>query len=306
MPKPIYVEAMIRGSMDRVWELTQSPDLHRRWDLRFTDIDYLPRPDPALPQRFLYATRIGLGLDIRGHGETVGGGVGADGSRSSALKFWSADPKSLIHTGAGYWKYVPVDGGLRFLTGYGYDVRFGAAGRAFDRWVFRPLMGWATAWSFDRLRIWVEQGIPPDVSLRRAVTHVLARGTVAFVWLYQGLVPKLVVRHADELSMIRAAGLSAAGARWTCLAAGIAEVTLGLVLLLTWRARWPLWVTVVAMPVALAAVATTAPRFLVAAFNPVSLNLATAALAVIALLGGGDVPSASRCLRRPPTGTEGA
>jgi hypothetical protein len=28
-------------------------------------------------------------------------------------------------------------------------------------------MGWATAWSFDRLRIWLEDGIPPERSLRR-------------------------------------------------------------------------------------------------------------------------------------------
>ena len=49
--------------MDDLWRLTQTPELHRRWDLRFTDIEYLPRPDEAEPQRFLYATRIGFGWD---------------------------------------------------------------------------------------------------------------------------------------------------------------------------------------------------------------------------------------------------
>jgi len=55
----IFVQIDIDGPVDRLWQLTQTPDLHRQWDLRFTDIRYLPRPDPAQPQRFLYATRIG-------------------------------------------------------------------------------------------------------------------------------------------------------------------------------------------------------------------------------------------------------
>ena len=50
--EPIYVEIRIRCGMDDLWRLTQTPELHRRWDLRFTDIEYLPRPDEAEPQRF--------------------------------------------------------------------------------------------------------------------------------------------------------------------------------------------------------------------------------------------------------------
>ena len=41
----IYVEIDIHGSLDRLWQLTQTPELHQRWDLRFTQISYLPRPD---------------------------------------------------------------------------------------------------------------------------------------------------------------------------------------------------------------------------------------------------------------------
>jgi hypothetical protein len=41
------------------------------------------------------------------------------------------------------------------------------------------------------------------------------------------------------------------------------------------------------------------PRYLQAAFNPVSLNVAVASLAGIDLLVLGTVPSAARCLRRP-------
>ena len=104
----IYVQIDISGSIDRIWQLTQEPDFHqRRWDLRFTEIRYLPRPDTAQPQRFRYATRIGFGLKIHGEGESVGSRDGPNGERSSALKFWSKDSKSLIRIGSGYWKYVP-------------------------------------------------------------------------------------------------------------------------------------------------------------------------------------------------------
>jgi hypothetical protein len=62
---------------------------------------------------------------------------------------------------------VPTDVGTRFSTGYDYETRFGVVGRAIDGLLFRPLLGWATAWSFDRLRLWLEAGLTPEASLRR-------------------------------------------------------------------------------------------------------------------------------------------
>lgn len=166
MAPPIYVEILIRAPLEELWRRTQEPELHRRWDLRFTRIEYLPRA-PGEPQRFLYATRIGFGLEIRGEGESAGEKDAPDGSRTSALTFGSGDPRSLIRSGSGYWRYVPVAEGTRFITRYDYETRFGAAGRAFDRVAFRPLLGWATAWSFDRLRLWLEDGVAPEESRRR-------------------------------------------------------------------------------------------------------------------------------------------
>ncbi len=105
---------------------------------------------------------------MRGTGESVGEREGETGARTSALRFWSDDPRSLIRSGSGYWRYVPTGDGIRFLTRYDYEPRFGAAGRVFDRLAFRPLLGWATAWSFDRLRLWLEEGIEPERSRRLA------------------------------------------------------------------------------------------------------------------------------------------
>lgn len=292
----ICVEIFIRGSLDDIWEKTQTPPLHQRWDLRFTDITYLPHTQP---QRFLYATRIGFGLRISGEGETVAEHEGEEGPRTSSLKFWSDDPKSLIREGSGYWQYIPSQDGVRFLTWYDYRTRFGWPGHIFDRAIFRPLIDWATAWSFDRLRLWIEKGIDPAVSLQRNLVYSVARLTIAFIWLYHGLVPKLLVHHPDELLPLLQAGISADAALVIVNVVGVAEIFLGLMLLIRWRSRRLLLVTIALMLFALAGVAFTAPVLLVAAFNPVSLNLSMIALAVIAYLTGVDLPSAAACLREP-------
>lgn len=306
---PIYVETVIRGSIEEVWRLTQTPELHERWDLRFTTITYLPRGGDGEPQRFRYATRIGAGLEIEGWGETVGERT-ADGSRTSALKFGSDDPRSLIRAGSGYWKYTPLadaSGGeasgsdtVRFVTGYDYEVRWGALGRLADRLVFRPLMGWATAWSFDRLRLWIERGVEPAGAARRALVHAVAASAVAFVWLWHGMVPKLLGPHPDELAMLTGAGVAEPWATSLTMAAGVAETIFGLAFLPLAKRRWPWLVTLVLMLAALAGVLASSPETALGAFGPVTLNLAVAALAAIGLLSLADLPSARRCLRRPP------
>jgi hypothetical protein len=55
------------------------------------------------------------------------------------------------------------------------------------------------------------------------------------------------------------------------------------------------------MAAATTVVGLYSPRFIDAAFNPIALNLAVAALAAIDLLVIGNVPSAARCRRRPCT-----
>ncbi|MGW6268239.1 hypothetical protein [Streptomyces sp. NPDC055060] len=171
----LYVEARIDADLDELWAYTQEPSRHQRWDLRFTEIDYLPRV-PGEPQHFRYGTRVLPFLTLAGTGVSAGEKLRADGTRTSALRFASPHPLSLLREGSGYWRYVPdPDGGIRFLTGYDYRPRWGRFGALADRAVFRPLMGWATAWSFDRLRLWLERGITPERLLLHAVAETGVR-----------------------------------------------------------------------------------------------------------------------------------
>jgi uncharacterized membrane protein YphA (DoxX/SURF4 family) len=293
----IYVEVHIDSSIDELWAKTQVPEVHRRWDLRFTDIEYLPRSDPEKPQEFLYATRVGFGKKISGRGQSSGFQE-SDGSRTSALKFWSDNPASLIREGSGYWKYIPNRDGIRFLTWYDYTTRFGTIGTVFDAMVFRPLMGWATAWSFDRLRLWIEKQIDPSTSMKLSAVYSICRLMVAFIWIYQGLVPKLLFASVDEGAMLADAGwrpeLILSAVHW----AGIAEIAFGFMLILAWRARSLFVVTGILMLVASALVGMESPRYLSAAFNPITLNLSMIALSLIGLICERDLPSATHCLRK--------
>lgn len=164
----LYVETLVRTGMDQLWQRTQDPAQHQRWDLRFTSISHLPHAEGE-PQRFRYATRVLPFLSVDGTGISAGERHREDGTRVSALRFASHHPLSLLAEGSGYWRYVPGPDGIRFLTGYDYRPRWGRFGALADRWVFRPLMGWATAWSFDRLRLWCERGTTPGRALARAI-----------------------------------------------------------------------------------------------------------------------------------------
>ena len=295
----IYVEILVRAPMDALWAHTQTPSLHEQWDLRFSTIDYLPKAAGSSLQRFRYTTRIGFGLDVRGDGETIGERDLGDGSRSSALKFASEQPASLIREGSGYWKYIPTSNGIRFLTWYDYRTRFGTIGAAFDRLIFRPLLGWATAWSFDCLRLWLEEHQRPADAIRQTIVHASARIAIAMIFAYQALVPKLLTRSADEVTLIREAGLPATLADVAVTALGLLELVFAVALLIRWRQRWPAVVSGIAVSIATLVVAVSSPRFFQHAFNPFSLNLGVAALALVDWTVLPGIPTASRCRRRP-------
>ena len=206
----------------------------------------------------------------------------------------------MIQSGSGYWKYEQRDGCVWFATGYDYRVRWAYIGRLVDRVVFRPLVGWATAWSFDRLRLWIERGVNPKEAARRAVIHMIATVSVSLVWVWQGLFPKLLGPQADEMSLLAETGFPAKWLYPAVLTLGFAEVLFGLIFVFFSHRRWP-WVTTMALMLAATiGVAATSPERTTAAFNPVSLNLSLASLALIGLLCLNDLPSARHCVRRAP------
>lgn len=146
--------------MERVWELTQHPELHPRWDARFTAIRPSGTRDDGA-ELFDYELDLGVHT-IRGAGVSLGERRSASGTRTSALLFSTADPLSPLGEGRGYWRYTQEECGVRFVTGYDYVPGWGPVGRVLDPLITRRLVWWLTAWSFDRLRLWAESGIEPE------------------------------------------------------------------------------------------------------------------------------------------------
>ncbi|MHC8344768.1 DoxX-like family protein [Pseudomonas sp. RT6P73] len=111
-------------------------------------------------------------------------------------------------------------------------------------------------------------------------THWIARGSLAFMFTYHGLVPKLLWLSPGERMMIQAHGIDQV--ELFAYAAGVAEIALALWILLAPRLAWPLIVASTALVGLLLDVAVFNPSMLTDAFNPVTLNVAGFALCAVA------------------------
>lgn len=198
----IYVETRVHADADALWHATQDLDSHVRWDLRFTSIQ-LVGEDADGRRVFAYQLRTPVAT-ITGDGTTVGERRRADGTGTSALVFSADQSWSPLQQGSAYWRYVPTDDGIRFLTGYDYRPPFGDVGRLVDSVAVRPVVGWLTARSFDALRIWLEHGVPPERAHLTGFVDLGLRATA-------GAVAATVVRRAGPVAAV-AAGLAAVAA----------------------------------------------------------------------------------------------
>lgn len=115
------------------------------------------------------------------------------------------------------------------------------------------------------------------------LSYAVCRCTIAFVWFYHGLVPKLIDPHEDELAMSMAIGLSRSGAEMMATIGGVVEIAISIAVLAFWRQRWPLLLTLAAMVGLLGFVVMFQPVLLGAAFNPMTTNIAVIALSVVGL-----------------------
>jgi hypothetical protein len=114
--------------------------------------------------------------------------------------------------------------------------------------------------------------------LRQA--HWLARASLAFMFAYHGLVPKLMALSPGERLLLQAHGLE--NAPWLPQMAGVAELLLAALLLFAPRLTWLLPLTAVVLLGLLVDVAVAQPSMLIDAFNPVTLNVAGITLCAIA------------------------
>lgn len=285
--------------MDNLWEHTQNPQLHQQWDLRFSTIQYLPKENSEDPQHFLYSRKVLLGISVNGIGESVGVKSKENGEATSALKFSSDSSLSLIKEGSGYWKYIPGADGIKFLTGYNYTTRWGVLGKIIDKVLFRPLMIRGTAWSFDCLKNWLEKDIHPRQAFTSQMSVFLANLTLAIIWIYHGVFPKVLFPHSGEFQFLQKVKVFSGHEVTALFCFGMMEITFGL-LLLFWQTKYTHYLNILALIGLAAGTLLFDPFAFVKPFDPFTLNLAMIILSVIALCHLDKIPRYKNCKMRQP------
>ena len=295
--KPLYIETKIKCDLNNLWTKTQEPSLHQEWDLRFSEISYLPKNAPTDTQKFLYSTKIGFGIKVDGIGESVATKTKDNGESTSILKFYSDSKISLIKEGSGYWKYVPEINGIKFFTGYDYKTRWGFFGKLIDKFIFRPLMIWATAWSFDCLKNWIEKGLHPKQAITAQLLALLINFVLGIIWIYQGLIPKILFTDTGEIEILRQSGLFNGYEENILTIIGIVEIAFGIALILIQRKTLQ-YLNILGLLILTFGAIFNDLMIFTLPFNPFSLNIAMIALSIIAILNFCYLPKASNCIKK--------
>lgn len=295
--KPLYIETLIDCDFEKLWDYTQLPELHQRWDLRFSKIKYLPKEKDSDLQLFEYSTNIGFGVNVFGVGESVGTKTKANGESTSVLKFSSDSNISLIETGSGYWKYKPKHDGIKFYTGYDYKTRWGLCGKVLDKFIFRPLMIWATAVSFDCLKKWIENGVAPQQSYKALLTVLIAELSLSIIWIYQGLIPKLLFPDSGELDILKNSHFFHGQETKILVAIGILEIIFGIIILLK-SSKTLHYINLVSLFILGSGALFSNTDLFILPFNPFSLNVAMAVLSTISLINLDSIPKSNNCITK--------
>lgn len=111
---------------------------------------------------------------------------------------------------------------------------------------------------------------------------LLARYTLGFIFIYHGLVPKILFLSQTELAINQAHAFLGVAPERIALLGGVAEIVLGLLIVLYRQAIWPVLLAMFGLALLLLDIMLMMPSLLVEAFNPVTINLAGLVLGWIA------------------------
>ena len=103
-------------------------------------------------------------------------------------------------------------------------------------------------------------------------SYNISRFAIALIWLYHGLVPKLIFQHATELELINKGPL-VGSAETTLILAGVGEVLIGICVVVFWNRLWPVYLSLAGFVMLLLASVVISPGHAVHAFNPITLTL---------------------------------
>ena len=125
------------------------------------------------------------------------------------------------------------------------------------------------------------------------IAKVSARVALGFVWLYEGLVPKILFLRADEMDLVQRSGLIWRTPEWTLQVLGLAQIVFGLWLIIGWAERTAVALATAWMGVLIILVAAGNPAMLTDPYGALvkDLCLIACAITVWILAPLGDRPS---------------
>ncbi|MGX5174608.1 DoxX-like family protein [Aliikangiella sp. IMCC44653] len=110
----------------------------------------------------------------------------------------------------------------------------------------------------------------------------VSRLLLGFLFIYHGLVPKILWLSPQETHLVQLSGLSLS-AEIVSPISGIVEIALGASILLFPESKVPIYLAAIALLCLLFYVCVVSPFYLVQAFNPVTTNILGLGLCYLAL-----------------------
>jgi len=108
----------------------------------------------------------------------------------------------------------------------------------------------------------------------------ISRCALGLVWLYEGLVPKILFLRADEIDLVQRSGVVCRNPAWTLLILGIAQMLVGLWLIVGWAERAAIFVSTAWMLVLIVLVAGGNPGMLTDPYGALIKDLCMLACAI--------------------------
>jgi uncharacterized membrane protein YphA (DoxX/SURF4 family) len=109
---------------------------------------------------------------------------------------------------------------------------------------------------------------------------IISRAALGLVWVYEGLVPKLLFLRADEIDLVRKSGLVWRTPEWTLQILGVAQIALGIWLIAGFAERIAVAIATLWMSILIILVATGNPSMLADPYGALVKDLCLIACAV--------------------------
>ena len=109
---------------------------------------------------------------------------------------------------------------------------------------------------------------------------VISRIALGLVWLYEGLIPKILFLRSDELDLVGRSGVIWRTPEWTLQVLGAAQIAVGIWLIAGWAERFAVAIATLWMAVLIVLVAAGSPAMLTDPYGALIKDLCLIACAI--------------------------